>query len=178
MRGGGARKKGCRKRQGASKRWSGGGIISQFVQNTDSPWRIWSQRRKTSSQMVTFLSLLTLVCLFRALLSLSATTAWIMQSLVCLPRAPQIVPQANNELSIRQWNLKDRVVSFPDSMACVSVNTGQIALFEFNRGFCVSFLSARWNFQLLITQLLKAYSVLFSSFLFQASVRCRLVHLI
>lgn len=42
------------------------------------------------------------------------------------------------------------MVSFPDSMACVSVNTGPIALFEFNRGFCVSFLSARWNFQPLI----------------------------
>lgn len=48
----------------------------------------------------------------------------IMQSHVCLPQALVIQPGANNELSIWQGNLKDRVVSFPDAMAFGSVNTG------------------------------------------------------
>lgn len=77
----------------------------------------------------------------------SLTIMWIMHSLVCLLQAVVIQPEANNELSIGQGNLKDRVVSFPDAMACGSVNTGWGAAIEFTRGYCPFILSALWNFQ-------------------------------
>lgn len=158
------RKKDCRKRRGVREGWSRKGWEEGIIP-------VWAKTQRPNDTLglnkVDEMQLWPLsqcqhsccfVCAIVTGLQRGSCTAW------CLPQAPQIEPQANNELSIRQWNLKDEVVSFPDSMACVSVNTEQIALFEFNRGFCVSFLSARWNFQLLIANtysLLAFFSLLF-----------------